>query len=158
MSAAHSEEQGQCLCGAVRFRATIGAREMGACHCSMCRRWSGGVFLAVECEDVIVDSPEDLGVYASSEWGERCFCKVCGSTVMWRSKDGAHHAVSVQAFGDPSTFALVSQIFVEEKPASYSFAETTKNMTGPEFIAMVTAAKPWACGATAVMETRHSMP
>lgn len=140
MSDAVTKMDGHCLCGAVRLQATIGAREMGACHCAMCRRWSGGVFLAVECDDVAVDNPENMGVYASSEWGERCFCKVCGSTVMWRSKDGAHHAVSVQLFDDPSGFALTSQIFIDEKPASYSFAETTKRMTGPEFIAMVTGA------------------
>lgn len=142
MNAATTEEPGRCLCGAVRFRATIGAREMGACHCSMCRRWSGGVFLAVECQGVSVEDSEHLGVYSSSQWGERCFCKQCGSTLFWRSKDGAHHAVSVQAFEDPSTFALVSQIFVDEKPASYSFAEATTDMTGPEFMAMIASAGP----------------
>ncbi len=142
MSATRTEEPGQCLCGAVRFRATLGAREMGACHCSMCRRWSGGVFLAVEAEAVCLEDSKYLGVYSSSGWGERCFCKQCGSTLMWRSKDGAHHAVSVQAFDDPSTFALASQIFVDEKPTSYSFAEATKNMTGPEFMAMIAPASP----------------
>lgn len=136
-----AKEQGQCLCGAVRLEATIGAREMGVCHCSMCRRWSGGVFLAVECLDVSVENTEHLGVYESSEWGERCFCNVCGSTVMWRSKDGAHNVVSVQVFNDPSSFTLASQIFIDEKPTSYSFAEATKNMTGPEFIAMITSAE-----------------
>jgi len=136
-----AKEQGQCLCGAVRLEATFGAREMGVCHCSMCRRWSGGVFLAVECQDVSFDSVEHLGVYESSEWGERCFCKTCGSTLMWRSKDGAHKAVSVQVFENPSSFTLASQIFIDEKPTSYSFAEATKNMTGPEFIAMITSAE-----------------
>lgn len=141
MSEAISTEQGQCLCGAVRVEATIGAREMGACHCSMCRRWSGGVFLAVECQSVSVENAAALGVYSSSEWGERCFCKACGSTVMWRSKDGAHFAVSAQLFNNPSSFTLASQIFIDEKPTSYSFAEATKTMTGPEFIAMITSAE-----------------
>ncbi len=136
-----AKEQGQCLCGAVRLEATIGARKIGVCHCSKCRRWSGGVFLAVECQDVSFDSTEQLGVYESSEWGERCFCKVCGSTMMWRSKDGSHKEVSVQVFNDPSSFTLASQIFIDEKPTSYSFAEATKNMTGPEFIAMITSAE-----------------
>ncbi len=136
-----AREQGQCLCGAVRFEATFGAREVGACHCSMCRRWSGGVFLAVECESVSFEGQDNLGVYSSSEWGERCFCKVCGSTVQWRSKDGSHNAVSVQTFKDPSSFRFASQIFIDEKPTSYSFAEVTNTMTGPEFIAMITSAE-----------------
>src|SRR3546814_7558702 len=35
--------QGQCLCGAVRFRGEPD-RERGvtACHCGQCRRWGGG--------------------------------------------------------------------------------------------------------------------
>lgn len=136
-----TREQGQCLCGAVRFEARIGAREIGACHCSMCRRWSGGVFLAVECEGVEFSAADSLGLYTSSEWGERLFCKDCGSTLMWRSKDGAHHAVSVQAFANPSDFRFVSQIFIDEKPDCYSFTQATKNMTGDEFIAMVTSAE-----------------
>lgn len=141
MSDAAAREHGQCLCGAVRFEATIGAREVGTCHCSMCRRWSGGVFLTVECDSVSVENEQNLGVYSSSEWGERCFCKACGSTVMWRSKDRAHHAVSVQSFDDPSSFTFASQIFIDEKPTNYSFAQVTKNMTGPEFIAMITSAE-----------------
>ena len=34
----------------------------------------------------------------------------------------------------------MQQIFTDEKPSSYSFAQTTQNMTGPEFIAMITSA------------------
>lgn len=138
MSGEALKEQGQCLCGAVRFDAVVAVREFGACHCSMCRRWTGGVFLAVECESVEVQDGAPLGVYSSSEWGERCFCSACGTTVMWRSKDGAHNAVSLQSFDNPSDFTFASQIFVDEKPSSYSFSNTTQNMTGPEFIAMVT--------------------
>jgi hypothetical protein len=60
---------------------------------------------------------------------------------MWRSKDGKHFAVSLQAFDNPSSFHFASQIFTDEKPSSYSFAQTTQNMTGPEFIAMITSAE-----------------
>lgn len=141
MSDVAATEQGQCLCGAVRFTAKIGAREIGVCHCSMCRRWSGGVFLAVECESVSFEDDSHLGVFSSSEWGERCFCTSCGSTLMWRSKNGSHIEVSVQTFDDPSSFRFVSQIFIDEKPTSYSFAEATRTMTGPEFIAMITSAE-----------------
>lgn len=127
--------KGQCLCGAVTFEAAPEKLEMGACHCSMCRRWSGGVFLAVECGVLKIADESQLGVYKSSEWGERCFCKACGSTLFWRMQDGSHAAVSVQAFDDPGAFALVSEIFSDEQPASYAFANATKRMTGAETIA-----------------------
>jgi hypothetical protein len=141
MSQASTQEQGQCLCGAVRFSAHVAKREIGVCHCSMCRRWSGGVFMGVECEDVSVENENALGIYSSSEWGERCFCKTCGSTLFWRSKDGSHTAVSVQAFENPASFSLVSQIYIDEKPDCYSFSQATQNMTGAEFIAMITSAE-----------------
>lgn len=127
--------KGQCLCGAVAFEAAPEKLETGACHCSMCRRWSGGVFLAVECASLEVADESALGIYKSSDWGERCFCKICGSTLFWRMQGGAHAAVSVQAFEQPEQFAFVSEIFVDEQPASYAFANKTKRMTGAEVIA-----------------------
>ena len=38
---------GSCLCGAVTFTATELPDETGACHCQMCRKHSGGVFLGM---------------------------------------------------------------------------------------------------------------
>ncbi|NWG45795.1 MAG: GFA family protein [Alphaproteobacteria bacterium] len=126
----------RCLCGAVTFRATPAKPEMGACHCGMCRHWSGGVFFGVDCTGPIeFASEEALGVYASSDYGERCFCKQCGSTLIWRMRDGSHAVVSVQAFPDPGAFRFASEIFIDEKPDSYSFANDTKRMSGAEFIA-----------------------
>jgi hypothetical protein len=141
MNKSVTTEQTQCLCGAVQLDVQFNDRKFSSCHCSMCRRWTGGTFLVVECSTVSVHDNEPLGVYSSSEWGERCFCKNCGSTVMWRSKDGSHFAVSLQAFADPSSFEFVSQIFIDEKPTSYSFSEATQNLTGEEFIAMITSAE-----------------
>lgn len=37
---------GHCLCGAVRITVTDPPQELGACHCGMCRRWTGSAFLA----------------------------------------------------------------------------------------------------------------
>lgn len=128
--------KGQCLCGAVTFTAAPVKQEMGVCHCSMCRRWSGGVFMAVECADLTIGDESQLGVYKSSDYGERGFCKTCGSTLFWRMQSGeGHAAVSLQAFDDPGQFKFASEIFVDEQPANYAFANGTKRMTGAEFIA-----------------------
>ena len=37
---------GGCLCGDVRYEAGTGAFHESACHCSMCRRASGALFVA----------------------------------------------------------------------------------------------------------------
>lgn len=124
---------GGCLCGAVRFTAVPDSMEMGVCHCSMCRRWSGGTFMAVGCgTSVELEDEGAIGVYKSSSYGERVFCTTCGSTLFWRMQDGSHGSVSAQAFDDPSAFAFTVEIFVDEQPGNYAFANQTRKMTGAE--------------------------
>lgn len=129
--------QGQCLCGAVRFTA-VPKEGAGACHCNMCRRWTGGINIAVDLSEPPVFADESkLGVYRSSDWAERLFCSECGSSIMYRTVDGAHNVASVQCFDDPSQFPLESEIFIDEKPSSYALAGEHPRMTGAEFMAMV---------------------
>ncbi len=128
---------GGCLCGAVRFTATPENDEMGACHCGMCRRWSGGPYLAVSCgESVKVEDEAVLKSYASSEWGERVFCSNCGTSLFWRMRDGSHTSVAVSAFDDPGAFRFTREIFIDEKPGNYAFANETTKMTGAEVVAL----------------------
>lgn len=132
--------KGRCLCGAVQFTATPTRNEMEVCHCAMCRRWVGGVFTAVSCgSSVAVADDSALGVYVSSEWGERCFCKQCGSTLFWRMRDGSNTGVSAQAFDDSAAFAFTTEIFIDEKPANYVFANATVRRTGAELFAELEA-------------------
>jgi hypothetical protein len=89
----------------------------------------------MECDAVDVADEASLGVYRSSEWAERCFCKQCGSVLFYRLVGKDFHAVSAEAFDERGDFALVSQIFMDEKPAYYEFANKTHNMTGAEVFA-----------------------
>ena len=128
---------GRCLCGEVRFKATPENAEMAVCHCGMCRRWSGGVFMAVDCSRGLeFENDASVAVYQSSSWGERGFCKICGSTLFWRARDGSSMHVSAQAFDHPEAFALTHEIFIDEKPANYAFANDTQKLTGAEVMAM----------------------
>jgi hypothetical protein len=128
---------GGCLCGATRFTVVPLKREMGVCHCGMCRRWSGGVFMAVECRDLVVDREAPLGLYASSEWAERGFCRTCGTSLFWRSREeqGDHLAVSFQSLDDVADFAFGEEIFIDEKPVQYEFAGQRPRKTGAEIFA-----------------------
>jgi hypothetical protein len=128
--------QGGCLCGAVRFTASLKDREVGACHCSMCRRWTGGPFMVIDCGDTVkVENESNLGVYRSSEWAERCFCKKCGSVLFYRLVQNGNCYASAEAFDDRAGYALTSQVFIDEKPSYYDFANKTHNMTGAEVFA-----------------------
>ncbi|XSG82576.1 MAG: GFA family protein [Methyloligella sp. ZOD6] len=128
--------QGHCLCGAVRFSAEVSKKEIGCCHCSMCRRWGGGPVLSVMADGPPrFDDETALGVYRSSEWGERLFCKICGSSILWRSVDGRFQSVPAALLDGLEDFAFTTEIFVDEKPAYYSFAGDRTRMTGAEVMA-----------------------
>lgn len=130
------QRSGGCLCGAVRFVATPRNAEFGACHCSMCRKWTAGPFLAVECEGPVrFEDASALGVYRSSEWAERGFCRQCGTPLFYRLIGREFYAVSVEACDENADFVFASQIFIDEKPAYYDFANETQTMTGAEVIA-----------------------
>jgi hypothetical protein len=45
------------------------------------------------------------------------------------------HFVSAEAFDDRTGFKFTSQIFIDDKPAYYDFANKTHNMTGAEVFA-----------------------
>ena len=127
---------GGCLCGAVRFTAVLKNREIGACHCSMCRRWTAGPFLTLECGSALkIEDASSLGAYRSSDWAERAFCKRCGTPLFYRLIDKDFYAVSAEAFDDRSGYVFASEIFIDEKPAYYEFANKTQKMTGAEVFA-----------------------
>lgn len=129
------EGQGSCMCGAVKVTARGVGHEVGACHCSMCRKWAGGPLLAVECgTDVSFEGEDHIGVFDSSVWAERGFCKTCGSHLFYRLKESREYSMPAGLF-DNADFVLKSQIFIDEKPAYYNFAEQTHNMTGAEVFA-----------------------
>jgi hypothetical protein len=131
---------GKCLCGAVTFKARTKQGHVGACHCKMCRTWSGGVLFALQdAHDVEIEGEDNLGVYKSSGWGERCFCKPCGSNLFWRSESFGYLGVMAGSIVEDDKLHLVQQIYTDSNPGYYSFAEPTKNMTEAEFVAHITS-------------------
>jgi hypothetical protein len=137
MSGAGERMTGSCLCGAVRFVAAPKTREVGACHCSMCRRWTAGPFLGLECGSAVeIADKSQLGAYRSSQWAERMFCKQCGTPLFYWLIDKNAYFVSAEAFDDQAGFVFATQTFIDEKPAYYEFANKTHNMTGAEVFAL----------------------
>ena len=130
------ESKGTCLCGAVSIQAKSMATDVGACHCNMCRKWTGGPLLAVDCKDEIkIAGEKNISVFESSEWAERGFCSKCGTHLFYRLKQNNQYFVSAGLLDAESKLHFDHQIFIEEKPEYYSFANETKNMTGEEVFA-----------------------
>ena len=134
--ASSQERSGRCLCGAISMTARKADTAVGACHCDMCRRWGGGPLMAVDCgTDVSIDGEDRIRVYDSSPWAERGFCADCGTHLFYRLKDSGQFIVPVGLFEENGAFDFQSQVFIDEKPSYYSFANETSDMTGAEVFA-----------------------
>jgi len=125
---------GRCLCGACRFSALPDEEKAGVCHCSICRKWSGGINMAVNCRQVNWNADAPLRAYRSSDRAERVFCGKCGTNLFWRGleDDPSEQSIALMAFDEPEVFAVTRQIFIDEKPASYALAGEMLTLTSAE--------------------------
>ncbi|WP_208655910.1 MULTISPECIES: GFA family protein [Halomonadaceae] len=131
------ECQGSCLCGAVSLTVTIEGHSVAACHCSMCRTWSGAPMLALEgVKEVHITGEENIAVYASSEWAERGFCRQCGTHLFYRLRESDHYALPIGLVDRGEAWHFETQIFIDEKPAFYAFANQTQELTGQQALEM----------------------
>ncbi|MCL4157829.1 UNVERIFIED_CONTAM: hypothetical protein GTU68_063680 [Idotea baltica] len=130
------DKNGGCLCGQVKFTVANGSNSVGACHCGICRKWAGGPFMAIDCgTDVSFFNLDNISVYSSSEWAERGFCKNCGSHLFYRLKESLQTFIPAGLFDNTDQFVFDHQVFVDNKPHYYDFANDTKDMTEAEVFA-----------------------
>ena len=132
---------GQCLCGAVKFTAEDVDTHIHACHCSMCRNWTGGPMQAAQVGKVDFTGEEFVKRYASSEWAERGFCTECGTSLFYRLKEPEMYMLATGLFDDGEQFELAGEIFIDEKPSGYAFAGDHPRMTAAEFMASIGASE-----------------
>ncbi|WP_298447135.1 GFA family protein [uncultured Marinobacter sp.] len=122
--------KGKCLCGSIEVVSESQA-EVGLCHCSMCRRWSGGPMFAVHCGSNVKFEGDEPSTYQSSDWAQRGFCSKCGTHLFYHLLPNNEYIIPAGLF-QSEQFALNSEIFIDEKPAFYEFKNKTKKMTGQE--------------------------
>lgn len=127
----------KCLCGSIEVNAPE-HDEAGLCHCSICRRWSGGPMLAVHCGPEVTFSGRSPTRYKSSEWAERGFCATCGTHLFYYLLPSQEYILPAGLFQDKD-FRLTNEIFIEEKPSYYEFHNETKKMTGQQVFEMFAA-------------------
>jgi hypothetical protein len=124
---------GRCLCGAVRYKARASNSDVSACHCGMCRRWTGGPLLYIHIEGKPAFTGEDaIGLFRSSEIGERGFCKKCGSILFWKTADQDSYTIAAGSIDDQAGLVFTREIFIDDKPPYYDFANATQRLTGAE--------------------------
>jgi hypothetical protein len=106
--------QGHCLCGAVQISVTSHRGFTAVCHCRMCQRWSGGLFICVPAEAADVQVTGPVVQYQSSDIAERAFCGACGSHLWFRGNNSdGHYALMPGLFDAARDLPLKSEIYVD---------------------------------------------
>ncbi len=133
--------KGRCLCGSVALSISSIENVVDACHCSMCRKWSGGPFLALHCKaEIEFQGESSIERYQSSDWAERGFCQKCGTHLFYHLKGTQEYIVPVGLLELKHSLEFKTEIFIDEKPDYYAFSNETKKMTGEEVFAQYTPA------------------
>ncbi len=92
---------------------------------------------ALHCKGPVeFEGAEHIIRYKSSDWAERGFCGACGSSLFYHLLPTGEYMVSPCALDDQSGLKFTCQVFIDEKPDWYAFANETRNMTGAELFAM----------------------
>ena len=132
--------KGHCLCRAVSITLHGTRPLVDICHCDMCVRWSGTFLGGLSGDSADITGRDNIGIYKSSEWAERAFCKVCGSNLWYEFTPTGHTSFLAGLFDVPKGLGILQQIFVDEKPDWYDLAQKSPMKTGAEVIAEAKAA------------------
>ncbi|MGV7211547.1 GFA family protein [Oxalobacteraceae bacterium A2-2] len=114
--------RGSCLCGGVAYRAEGPVNHASHCYCTMCQKQHGagaGSYFNVDRSGYAIERGAGLVTeYASSEDGRRGFCRVCGSTLYWRSTRAPDRiAVTLGTLDQPYDRPVERELYTDTKPA-----------------------------------------
>ncbi len=127
--------KGHCLCGAVTVTVEGHDPSIGACHCRMCQRWSGGLFLSFDAPPDRVTVSGPVTQYASSEFAERAFCATCGSHLWMRDTgtDEEEYGLMPGLFDAAHDWPMRSEIYVDRAFAAIRLGGDHERATQAEY-------------------------
>lgn len=129
---------GHCLCGAVTITVAGPHDEhVGACHCRMCQRWSGGVFVCFAADAATVTVTGEVARFRSSSFAERAFCPRCGSHLWFNDVSSGGEPASYELmpglFDAARRWPLHSEIYVDRAMSSMQLAGEHRRKTRAEY-------------------------
>ncbi len=129
---------GGCMCGAVRFSARNVPTHFGACHCEMCRRWTGMALVAASVPHAGIDwqGEAHIRTLQSSAWAERAWCQRCGTGLFYHvTMDGpmsTNYEIPVGLFDDTVGMEMTSEIYIDHGVPGLHFEGKHERLTRAE--------------------------
>ena len=128
--------EGGCLCGAVRFTVRAFASGIFKCHCSKCRKSSGGASsaaaLVAEQQFSWLQGADTVREYRSASGFTRRFCGACGSAVPQFLQQHQQFWVPVGLLDADPGIRLKHHIHVNSK-AAWEILDTQARQLGEGF-------------------------
>ncbi|HVQ06953.1 MAG TPA: GFA family protein [Allosphingosinicella sp.] len=106
--------QGQCHCGAIRYRASGEPMHHALCHCGDCRRHAGAPMVGwamFKSDQVAIEG--EPKIYASSEHGRRHFCGTCGTGLFYTNEAILPGITDVQSGTLDTPDTLPAQVHIQ---------------------------------------------
>jgi hypothetical protein len=98
--------------------------------------------MEVECgTNVRFEGIDSIRTHQSSPWAERGFCSRCGTHLYVRTRPGNElgvpesYGIPAGLFDDGGAFAFTGQVFIDQKPTYYRFANITKDVASADIYA-----------------------
>ena len=115
--------KGSCQCGGVHFEVPAEFENMSFCHCTTCKKISGGVGTAnarARSDSIrIVEGEELLRTYQPDEGSAKTFCSACGSNLFgggWPESELA--SVRLPAIDTPFEGRPTQHIFTRDRKST----------------------------------------
>lgn len=114
---------GSCLCGQVTFQTYEMPQEPVMCHCSQCRKQSGGIWSTAYVGFSSMRIDGEVNWYAASTAGKRGFCPNCGSFLFWKPNDEITINFALGAIDGDTELTLKRHIYMADKGDYYTIKD-----------------------------------
>jgi hypothetical protein len=113
---------GGCQCGAVRYALYAEPASADICHCRMCQKAMGNLFMAVASvpREKFAWTAGTPAVWQSSAVAERGFCAKCGTPLSFRYLSGARISVTTGSLDQPVRARPTAQLGIESRVPWFS--------------------------------------
>ena len=110
------------MCGSVSYEVNDDLRDVIACHCTQCRKFSGHFVAATAArpEHLKLLSSDGLKWYRSSNTAQRGFCSNCGSSLFWKPDHNKHISLFAGTLDGQTGLSISSHICTQEKGDYYN--------------------------------------
>jgi hypothetical protein len=124
---------GRCYCGAVEYRVADEFEYAMNCHCSECRRTTGSAFkpmAGIPTEKLSLVKGQGATLQYGDETTHNLHCRVCGSLLYSRVREGRYVHVAMGTLVDCPTIRPQRHIFVGSKAPWFEITDDLPQFEG----------------------------